>query len=146
MAIKDIVTVASNGDLLTIGGGTRWQSYTPTLTNGTNITATGWWRRNGSNMDLLVALTATGTGSGGNLKAAIPGGYTIDTSVTAVAMTVGSMRFLDSGVLNYTGTTAVADATGVIFQRNAAAPFIAGADLTINDGVYAQASVPITGW
>jgi hypothetical protein len=146
MALKDIQTVASNGDLLTIGGGTRWQSYTPTLTNGTNITATGWWRRNGSNMELYITVTATGAGSGAGLRASIPSGQSIDTSITIVGQTVGAMRFLDSGVLNYTGVSQVGSATTLAFQRNAVAPDVQGSDFTINDAVIASASVPIVGW
>lgn len=128
---------------------TDWQSYTPALTNGTNITPTGWWRQNGSNMDIVVSLIATsGSGSGGGVLIGLPNSKTIDTAITSSAngATIGSMRFLDSSVLNHTGVAQVASSTTIGFQRTGVAASVSGTDFTINDAVYAIMTVPIVGW
>ena len=127
---------------------TDWQSYTPALTNGSNLTATGWWRQNGSNMDIVASIIAGGSGSGGGVLIGLPNSKTIDTAITssANAATIGSMRFLDSSVLNHTGVAQVASSTTIGFQRTGVAASVYGTDFTINDAVYAIMTVPIVGW
>lgn len=90
----------------------EWQSYTSSITNGTpgTSTATAYWRRVGSSMEIQYSLiqTASGTAGSGTYFWSIPSGYTINTSVLPVS--AGTIAY------NSVGTAQVYDGGGPVFS------------------------------
>jgi hypothetical protein len=121
-------------------------SYTPVLTNGTNVTPTGSWQKDGPCMTGNFTMTATGAGSGGTFQIALPPGYSIDTGITAVGATVGSARFFDSGVNHRLGVVSVLSSTTIGVYIDSASSTVQGSDFTSGDALIGDFRVPITGW
>jgi len=123
----------------------EWQSYTPTVTNNTNITTTtAIYRRNGSSLDGYVILDATGAGSGGVIAISLPTGLS-NTNLPLGAI-FGPMRFFDSGVTNYTGVTVKNDATSIYAQRDGVPGAVSGSDFSVGDSLKLEFTLPIAEW
>jgi hypothetical protein len=128
------------------GAGQDGQAYTPTLTNGTNITPTGIWGRSLDSMLGNVTLTVTGSGSGGTLAISLPSGYSINTTLNPVNSTVGTFRFFDSGTNHRVGAVVIASSTTLNIYLDSGSGAMQGSDFAINDTVNLDFKVIITGW
>jgi hypothetical protein len=104
----------------------EWQSYTSTVTNGTpgTSTATAYWRRVGSSMQIQYSLiqTSAGTAGSGTYFWSIPSGYTINTAVLPVSSgsngynNVGSAHVFDgAGPAMSEGSVQVDTSTGNLY-------------------------------
>lgn len=107
-----------------------WKSYTPT-THLTNTTATGAYRRVGSEIQVHVNFTFTGTPAGSythTVAEVLNGlGLTLDTSKPASTVTVSdtcNWYGLDAGVANYAGHCWMRDSINIIFGDSASATSI----------------------
>jgi hypothetical protein len=59
-----------------------WVTFAPTISNGGTLSInTGYWRRNGSNMDIISYQKFTTAGAAGALRLSMPTGYTINTTI-----------------------------------------------------------------
>jgi hypothetical protein len=128
------------------GAGQDGQAYTPTLTNGTNITPTGSWGRSLDAMLGNVTLAVTGSGSGGTLAISLPSGYSINTTLNPVNSTVGTFRFFDSGTNHRVGAVVIASSTTLNIYLDSGSGAMQGSDFAINDTVNLDFKVIITGW
>jgi hypothetical protein len=158
MALKDIQTVASNGDLLSIGGSTRWQSYIPTLkgsvSDPTVSSTSAFWRRNGSNIEVTSRFTLTAAGSG-NYSISIPTGLSINYSSGAIDGTDfvignGSGYFITNTGGTRIGLVAGALNSGSFVNRVLAYKYnsgsLANGDFVTNGTIWISFVMPITGW
>ncbi len=139
---------------------TDFTSFTPTGAWSANTTYTGWWKRSGDSLSMIVKVALAGAPTSASLTITLPNGYTIDTTklpATPTNQVLGQLigqgaAHTFSGVVLYSSTTAVGafytldGNTASIMSYAAvtqAAPYtFANADfiyLYIND-------IPISGW
>lgn len=137
-----------------------WTSFTPTGGMSTNTTYTGFWRRVGSDMEVIAKLAFAGAPTSTNLTINIPSGYTIDTSKLASTdgnFEVGYGTLRDESAtsnfassLIYSTTTAVLAVqhleNGTNVRHNTAITQASPVTIANTDQFNAYFKVPITGW
>lgn len=92
-----------------------WVSWTPTGSWSTNTTYTGYWRRNGGDVEVQFKVATSGAPTSANLTVNLPSGLVMDTSkiVETAENSLGWLRGRDegtgswSGWLKYNNTTSV---------------------------------------
>lgn len=128
---------------------TDWVSYTPTLTNGTNVSVTKVsWRRVGDSVEILGYLSVGGAGSGTDLAVSLPSGIVMDTgkiNSSANNHVLGSGEWLDNGVGRFILMPVYASTTVFSFQKQQVGGLL-GSDLASGDAISFTISVPIQGW
>lgn len=135
---------------------TDWVSYTPTVTNTTNATATGFYRKVGDSIEVTATVTWSGSGTNtNNPSISIPSGMTIDGSKISTAtismVTVGTSGFLNSGNSTYPGLTTYASPTTIAIGTLGSGGNNDLSSVLISipksgDAAYANFKVPIQGW
>jgi hypothetical protein len=139
---------------------TDWTSFIPTGTWSTNTTYTGWYRRVGDSMEMIVKLALAGAPTSASLTVNLPSGLTMDT--TKLPATPGNQvlgqvtgqaaAHTFSGVVFYSSTTAVAldytlDGNTASIMSYAAITQAAPYTFANADFIYAYVkNVPIVGW
>jgi hypothetical protein len=145
---------------------TDWTAFTPTGTWTTNTTYKGFWKRNGSMMDLCIEVDTSGAPNSSTLAVNLPSGYVMDTSKLMFFSAAGESEYnlgeawmqdggggnVDvAGRVGFETTTSIAIAalysdSGFSYVKvdpvSQAAPWTWAA----NDSVSIRASVPIQGW
>jgi len=128
---------------------TSWTSYTPTLSDATNVAIRqGFWRRIGDSMELRVGVAWNGAGAGTTFTVALPSGYTMDTSKlpTNAVLSLGNGQWYDFSdtrkiiAVRYNSTTTVA------FDVSAGTAILDGTGFADGDDLTFQILIPITGW
>lgn len=139
-----------------------WTAYTPTGGWTSNVTYSGYWRREGDSMEVQAIVNLSGLPDNTNLTVSLPSGYTIDTTklpggADSNLRILGRCNVLDSGtaayngIVGYTSTTTVqpfitlvggtyAQDNSAQISRNLPMTFASG------DAVWVYFKVPITGW
>lgn len=139
--------------------GTEWTSFTPTGSWTTNTTYTGKWKRDGSDLDCDILVTASGAPTSANLTVNLPSGLAIDTtkivSSSSGYMSLGLGRLIDAngstyplyGVYNSATSVSVNytddAATGVVYNQVSQATPVT---IASGDTVHIKFRVPIQGW
>jgi hypothetical protein len=134
-----------------------WTSYTPGLNNVTlgNGTISGYYRRNGSDMELSIYFAMGSTSSVTDIIGFdLPTGFTINTSniptATASTTTFGSATALDSSAgARYTGSVVYFDTNTIRAVSNAGtSPWTSTVPFAwaTSDVISWRATVPITEW
>lgn len=155
---NEVITVRSNGTAWAVVSRIIRSAWVATPVPGTaigNSTRDAYfWRRVGENVEIQLALTATGAASGdwASVTASryLPNGLSIDTSKIAYYLAggapdqsvVGTFETTDVGVGSFSGVVVVAT-DGTIEPRRDGAGFHTVAS---GDGICFRLSVPITGW
>jgi hypothetical protein len=121
------------------------QSYTPTLTNGTNSSITyAQWSRDKDAIIIMVGINWNGAGSGGQFEVSLPNGLLTKATNTAV---VGSGFFYRSGAGGFEPTSVrITSGSTLYFTRHALSSFIQGSDFANTYALFFTARVPIQGW
>ncbi len=149
-----IVSDGTNWHLLERNYPRAWVAYTPTGSWTTNSpTYTGFWRRVGDSMEVMIKLLMPGTTStAAVLTLDIPTGYTIDSAKMPGAsnqQVLGTAQALDNGSTAFTGVVSYFDSNSVVMiSHNASAQWNATTPFTWNGTDYGTFYfvVPITGW
>lgn len=125
---------------------TDWASYTPTMTHGsggiTNATAAAKYRRVGDDIEVVGAITFSGTSAAfSQLRISPPSGLSFDSakmaSTTAYVTPLGTVNSLDSGVVNY--------ALGaVVYSSTSAVEFLSGPYITTHTGTVSSAATIVS--
>lgn len=132
-----------------------WVAYTPTVTNTTNATATGLYRRNGDSLDVRVKITWSG--SGGTTAAPVvtlPSGVVIDTTKIDLNTSItplGFGRYRNFGSTDYPGYTVHNTISSIAYAQLGAG---INNDLSqvllvtpkSGDNINLTASFPVVGW
>jgi hypothetical protein len=139
---------------------TDWTSFTPTGAWSANSTYTGWFRRNGDSMSMIVKIALAGAPTSASLTVNLPSGITLDTTklpATPTNQVIGRVtgqgaanKF--SGVVLYSSTTAVGifytlDGSTASIMSYAAVTQAAPYTFANNDFIYIYVdSIPVSGW
>lgn len=138
-----------------------WTSFTPTGSWSTNTTYTGWWKREGDKLSLILKLALAGAPTSASLTINLPTGLTIDTTKLPATPTnvVFPAQLLGQaaahsfvGSASYSSTTALAalyytDGSTASIQTVAAVTQAAPYTFANADFVYLTVSdIPISGW
>lgn len=134
---------------------TDWQSWTPTWAGYGTVGGSFHWRRNGSNMEMLIDTATPATATGDNVSFTLPSGYVIDSTKfdTTVNAPVASAGFNTFNGGNYMWVVSskstesdftkiflgVQNGTNSAFNKQAGTGFGAGE-------MSGFISVPIQGW
>lgn len=120
---------------------TKWTSYTPTGSFSTNSTYTGYWRRNGDNIESVVSIAFAGAPNSVSATLNMPLSYTIDTSKipgTSTEVSYGTVKATDVGTRGYVGGSVVPASTTVLSL------YFLTADSTYGYQTTVQQNVPFT--
>lgn len=135
---------------------TDWTSYTPTGSWVSNCTYSGWWKRIGDSMAVMVRIAITGAPTAADLKIGIPSGYTIDTtklsSTSVNSGAFGAARIYDSGTAQYVAAVNYGNSTtqvGVTYNGSTNLGWVnhtSPITFANGDEVDVEFVVPIVGW
>jgi hypothetical protein len=142
-----------------------WVAFTPTGSWVTNVTYTGFWRRNGDRLECQIKVLCSGAPDNTGLILNLPSGMAIDTSKifnSAKPITVGTALISDNGIADYEGyilwasgiaapTTTVmvlvSTASGTYTDASAAVlSTTVPMTWAVNDCISCEFSMPIVGW
>ena len=137
-----------------------YTSWTPTGTWSTNTTYTGWFKRTGDSLSLIVKLALAGAPTSASLTVTLPNGYNIDTTKlpgTPANQPLGIVTgqgaaHTFSGVAFYSSATTVGlfytlDGSTASIMSYAAITQAAPYTFANSDYIYAQIdNIPISGW
>jgi hypothetical protein len=130
---------------------TDWKAFTPSWTNFSTSSNTGYWRRVGDSMQLFISATSSGAATGA-IGVSLPSGYSIDSSkiapsndykenfgganaINASSFQIGYAYYAGTALLNFS-SHAGASRWGVTVPFT----WVSG------DAICANFTVPITGW
>lgn len=141
--------------------GLEWSAFTPTVTHGsggaTNVTHQGWYRCDGSELELKYQSTFSNTSAAFSVwYYGLPSGFTALTSVNNDNL--GTVRLDDAGTAAFSGIIRIDTSTRLLIQYQAisthsgTAPLLANQNLTnalpftwtTSDLLTAYARVPVT--
>ena len=127
----------------------EWTSYTPSLTNGTNVSVTKVsWRQVGDSIQIMGYLSVTGAGSGADFAVSLPTGIVMDTGKfngSANNHVLGSGEWLDNGTGRFVLMPVYASTTIFSFQKQQVGG-LQGSDLASGDAISFSIMAPIVGW
>ena len=137
-----------------------WTAWTPTGTWSTNTTYTGWYRRDGDSLRMVVKLALAGAPTSASLTFTLPNGLNIDTTKlpgTPTNQVVGQITgqgaaHTFSGVAMYGSTTTIGafytlDGSTASIMSYAAITQAAPYTFANNDFIYIYTNpIPIVGW
>lgn len=130
---------------------TDWVSYSPTIGNlgtGSTVTNSGFWRRVGDSMQIIMKVTKdTNNGSGASaVTFSLPSGYSIDTAKLP-STSIQSLGNMLDGTGGTVGSVAYLTATTVyLYAVTAGAGQWNGSSFTANKTISLNFMVPIVGW
>ena len=134
---------------------TDWVSFTPSISTATLSldVSVGWYRRVGDSMEITVNMNSSGSGSGGSIVVAVPGGYTADTSKYSSASATGTLfgagQWYDhSGTDMIPLTVNLSGPISITLQSQNAGNWdmLDGADIAVTDSISFFCTIPIVGW
>jgi hypothetical protein len=137
-----------------------WVAFTPTGSWTTNVTYTGFWRRNGDVVECRIKLIFSGVPDSSALLLNLPAGLVIDTGKLATLTPVGGFFINDVAATAYSGTVLWSTGAGTssvvlyIFESDGnyvesvtqVAQNVPIGTIANNDSLTANFSVPIVGW
>lgn len=127
----------------------EWKSYTPSLTNGTNVSVTKVsWRQVGDSIQIMGYLSVTGAGSGADFAVSLPTGIVMDTGKfngSANNHVLGSGEWLDNGTGRFVLMPVYASTTIFSFQKQQVGG-LQGSDLASGDAISFSIMAPVVGW
>ena len=142
-----------------------WVAFTPTGSWTTNVTYTGFWRRNGDKLECKIKVFCSGAPDNTGLILNLPSGMIIDTSKifnSAKPITLGTALLSDNAVADYEGyvlwysslatpastVTIRAGTSSGTYTDASAAELSATVPMTwaVNDCISCEFSMPIVGW
>lgn len=137
-----------------------WVSWTPTGTWSTNTTYTGWYRKTGDSLSMIVKIALAGAPTSASLTVTLPNSWSIDTTKlpgTPTNQVIGQVTgqgaaHTFSGVALYSSTTAFAvdytlDGSTASIMSYAAVTQAAPYTFANNDFIYIYVdNIPISGW
>lgn len=130
---------------------TDWVTYAPTIGNlgtGSTVTNSGFWRRVGDSMQIIMKVTKDGSGGSGSLAVtfSLPSGYLIDTTKLP-ATSIQSVGYVTDGSGGTVGSVLYLTPTQVyLYAMTAGAGQWNGSAFTANKQITLNFMVPIVGW
>lgn len=136
-----IISDGANWQILERKINESWISFTPTGAFTTNTTYTGFYRRVGDSLEMIVKMAFAGAPNSVSSTINLPTGLTIDTAKIVDAAndySYGTWNVLDAGIANYTGVLAYSNTTSLNLRA------IGTAGTYTNDVGAVTQAVPIT--
>ena len=133
------------------GINTKVNIYTPSMSDGTNATAYGAWKRSGDCIEIEGQCVWTGAGAGTTFLVGIPSGLTISSARlsngTVEAAFVGAANWNDNGTKRRTLHPEVSGGLiSVLFREAETTNTWDGSQAASGDVVKFSVRVPISGW
>ena len=140
--VKVVETKTATGPTIT-----DWASYTPTLSNSTNVsTNSAKYRRVGSDLEINGNIVWNGNGAGSTFTVSIPSGLVIDTS-KIVSEKIGMGYWRDSGTKERVLIAYNESTTTIGFVESEVLLNVwDGSQAANGDRVWYTITVPISGW
>jgi hypothetical protein len=133
---------------------TGWVAYTPTFSNVTMTGVSGFWRRVGDSMELMIDGNYSSGTTAAAITVSIPAGYNIDSAKLVSSLgnlntVIGSgLWYDDSAGTERSLALTTNDATTLKFRvtDNTTVRDLYGNEIAASDQIGCRATVPITEW